>query len=140
MQEYISFFQQHLLLSAAFIVILILLIANEIRYRLSGIAKLSCQQVTQALNQEIGIVIDTRARNDFQRGHILGAINILESELLKEINKIEKYKDKRIILVDAMGQKSHSMALQLKKQGFVNTAMLNGGMQAWLAEGLPIVK
>ncbi|MDF2868393.1 MAG: rhodanese-like protein [Gammaproteobacteria bacterium] len=140
MQEYINFFQQHLLLSSAFVIILLLLIANEIRYRLSGIAKLSPRQVTQALNHEIAILIDTRARNDYQRSHILGAMNIVESELLTELKRLEKYKDKQIIIIDAAGQKAHNIALKLKKQGFDNVAMLSGGMQAWLAEGLPIAK
>lgn len=140
MQAYINFFQQHLLLSSAFVIILVLMIANEIRYRLSGIAKLSARQVTQAFNRETAILIDVRARNDYQRSHILGAMNIVESELFTDLKRLEKYKDKQLIIIDAAGQKAHGIALKLKKQGFAEVAMLNGGMQAWLAEGLPVAK
>ncbi len=140
MQEYINFFQQHLLLSSAFVIILVLMIANEIRYRLSGVAKLSARQVTQAFNRETAVLIDVRARNDYQRSHILGAMNIVESELLTDLKRLEKYKDKQLIIIDAAGQKAHGIALKLKKQGFAEVAMLSGGMQAWLAEGLPIAK
>jgi len=140
MQEYINFFQQHLLLSSAFVIILVLMIANEIRYRLSGVAKLSARQVTQAFNRETAVLIDVRARNDYQRSHILGAMNIVESELLTDLKRLEKYKDKQLIIIDSAGQKAHGIALKLKKQGFAEVAMLSGGMQAWLAEGLPIAK
>lgn len=140
MQEYINFFQQHLLLSSAFVIILVLMIANEIRYRLSGVAKLSARQVTQAFNRETAVLIDVRTRNDYQRSHILGAMNIVESELLTDLKRLEKYKDKQLIIIDAAGQKAHGIALKLKKQGFAEVAMLSGGMQAWLAEGLPIAK
>ena len=88
MQEYINFFQQHLLLSSAFVIILVLMIANEIRYRLSGVAKLSARQVTQAFNRETAVLIDVRTRNDYQRSHILGAMNIVESELLTDLKRL----------------------------------------------------
>jgi len=140
MQEYLSFLQQHLLLASAFVIILILLIGNEIRYRLSGITKFSCRELTQALNRDTAVVIDTRARNDYQKNHILGAINIGEAELGTEITKLEKYRDKKIIIVDAAGQKAHGIALKIQKQGFSNVGMLKGGMQAWYGEGLPVAK
>lgn len=140
MQEYISFFQHHWMLSIAFIIILVLLVLNEIRYRLSGVLKLSSQQLTQAINREEAVVIDTRARNDYQRAHILGAINITEAEFAAEQKRLEKYQAKQLIVVDATGQKAHGIALQLKKQGFTNIAVLRGGMQSWLADGLPVAK
>lgn len=140
MQAYLDFFQHHWLLSAVFMVILLLMILNEVRYHLSGVSKLSGQQVVYALNREESVVIDTRARNDYQRSHILGAINILENELPTEQKRLEKHKNKQLIVVDAAGQKAHGAALQLKKMGFTQVAILKGGMQSWLADGLPVAK
>jgi rhodanese-related sulfurtransferase len=140
MYEILSFLQHHWMLSSAFVIILILLFANEIRFRMSGVIVLSSQQVTQALNRDEAIVLDTRARNDYARGHILGAINLLEGELATETKRLEKYKQKQLIVIDANGQKAHGISLRLKKQGFNNIAMLKGGMQSWLADGLPVAK
>jgi rhodanese-related sulfurtransferase len=53
---------------------------------------------------------------------------------------MEKYKTKPVILVCARGLQSVVVATQLRSKGFTQPMILAGGITAWQAAGLPLVK
>ncbi len=140
MEPYISFLVEHWMLSAAFGAILLLLIANEWRTRSFGIPGISPQQLVELLNHKDAVVIDLRAQERFDLGHILGAQSIPLENFGTSIKTLNKYKNKPIILVCAMGSESPKKAKVLKENGFTELYHLSGGMDAWHAQGLPVVK
>ncbi|MEY4588235.1 MAG: hypothetical protein RL497_311 [Pseudomonadota bacterium] len=100
---------------------------------------ISVHELTQSVNQGEALVLDIREANDFKSGHITGAMNIPFSAVVTRISELEKYRSKRIILVDKLGQHTADVAKQLKTQGF-DVVRLGGGMSEWQHQSLPVVK
>ncbi|MNR60094.1 Thiosulfate sulfurtransferase GlpE [compost metagenome] len=84
--------------------------------------------------------MDIRSAQDFQKGHILGAVNLpnFAEENALEVIKLDRARP--VIVVCAQGHQSPSVAIRLKAQEFLNVSVLQGGMNAWQGSGLPVVK
>ncbi|WP_372875928.1 rhodanese-like domain-containing protein [Pseudomonas sp.] len=132
----IEFASTHYVLGGLFVVLLALLIFTELR---KGGQSLSSRQLTALINQEQGLVLDVRGQKDFSAGHIVGALHIPYEKVASRIAELEKYKDKTLIVVDAMGQHAGTVSRDLKKAGF-NAAKLSGGIASWRGDNLPLVK
>lgn len=89
----------------------------------------------QMINQKDALVIDVRPLATYQNGHIPHARSIPLSELDQKIGNLSK--DKPIIVVCDRGQTAVGAAAKLRQAGFNDVAVLEGGMTAWLAAGLP---
>lgn len=70
-------------------------------------------------------IVDVRTKNEFQGGHIKGAINIPLDQIQKNLSKFDK--SKTIITCCASGMRSSSAKSILKRNGF--NEVHNGG--AW---------
>ena len=135
-QQVIQFISNHTLLCLAFIGIMILIAINEyVTQQLSPKSLNSAAAVT-SINQDQAVVIDIRPEEAFRAGHIISAIHIPADNL----KRIEPYKNKPLIIVCANGLQSNKLATKLRKQGFTQPMILNGGMSAWQAANLPVVK
>lgn len=140
MQEFITFISSHMLLSAGFVVILALLIANELMGRMTGGKKCSVSLLSQLVNSHEAKVIDVRNKADFKQGHIVDSVSIPQKELSEKLSKITNYKQKPVIIVDANGTQGHTASSVVKKQGFENVYYLNGGIAAWRQQSFPLTK
>jgi len=134
--QLIDFSTNHYVLSVIFVVLLVLLIAHELRR--SGRA-VSTRELTALVNAGQGLVLDVRSVKDFGTGHIVDSLNIPFEKLAARMAELEKHKDKAIIVVDAMGQHAGTVCRDLKKAGF-NALKLSGGIGSWRGENLPLVK
>ncbi len=140
MDPYISFLVEHWMLSGLFGVILVLLLGNELRHRAFGVPGLSPQQLVDLLNHKDAVVVDTRASERFNLGHILGAMNIPAENVGSSLKTLNKYKNKPIILICGLGADSSKLSKIFKANGFTELYHLSGGMDAWHAQGLPVAK
>jgi rhodanese-related sulfurtransferase len=138
-QEFIQFFAHHWLLSGLLVILLILLMIEEARSK-GLLDQLSPQETVQKLNHESAVIIDIRNRESFQGGHIVGAVNLPQTELAKDLSKLNKYKDRPLIIVCLTGQGAGKLVLQLKKQSFDKVFALAGGIGAWKRAEMPMVK
>jgi rhodanese-related sulfurtransferase len=102
--------------------------------------KVSLLQATQLINQGKTVIVDVRDAAEFATGHIRDSKNIPLNELSQRINELDKFKSKSVIVLCQSGVRSSKAAMQLKKAGFNEVFSLNGGLAAWLAQGLPIAK
>ena len=132
----IEFVTNHFILSGIFVVLLVLLLFTEMR---KGGKSLSSRELTALLNSEQGVVVDIRNQKDFSAGHIVGSVHIPYEKLTSRIAELEKFKDKTVIVVDAMGQHAGTSARELMKAGFT-AAKLAGGIASWRGANLPVVK
>ncbi|MBI6781973.1 rhodanese-like domain-containing protein [Pseudomonas syringae] len=132
----LEFATNHYLITGAFVILLGLLIAYEMSK--SG-ASLSTRELTALVNSDQGVVIDVRSKKDYTAGHIVGSLNFPQDKVLTRTAELEKYKDKTLIIVDAMGQHAGSTARELLKSGF-KAAKLSGGISSWRGDNLPLVK
>lgn len=102
--------------------------------------KVSVLQATQMINQGKAIIVDVRSAAEFAAGHIRDSKNIPLNELQKRSAELDKFKAKNVIVLCQSGVNSSKAAMQLKKAGFSEVVSLNGGLPAWQAQGLPVVK
>ncbi|MDU8501373.1 rhodanese-like domain-containing protein [Pseudomonas syringae] len=132
----LEFATNHYLITGAFVILLGLLIAYELS---KGGASLSTRELTALVNSDQGVVIDVRSKKDFTAGHIVGSLNFPQDKMLTRTAELQKYKDKTLIIVDAMGQHAGTTARELLKSGF-KAAKLSGGISSWRGDNLPLVK
>lgn len=138
MEQISQFINNHWPLCAAFIAILALIYVNEWVSQKRSAKSLSPQAAVEKINHESAVVIDLRDQEAFNGGHVINAIRAAASDF--DLPRMNKYKEKSIILVCSRGLQSQSLAPKLKSNGFTNAMILDGGITAWQTAGLPLVK
>lgn len=133
-----EFVGNHTLLVLALVAIVIMLVGGEIQSRISGVQQVVPGEATRMINHDNAIVIDMRDDKDYREGHIVNAIHAPASA--ESNNKLEKYRDKPVIVYCQRGQRSAGYCSKLKKQGFGSVYNLKGGLLAWQKEALPLSK
>lgn len=127
-------------LSLALVGLTLALIYNEVSGRLSGIRRVGPAQLTALINRDNALVVDIRAVADFDKGHIAGSKNVQLSQFDPENKQLAPAKALPVVLVCKLGQSAQGAAKRLRKAGFSNVSVLEGGVQAWQSADLPLVK
>lgn len=140
MEKIPEFVGNHLFLVTLFIAILLLLVWNLFGSTLSGVPQADPLELTRLINKEGAGVIDVRAVADFEQGHILGAINIPESELQSELPKIKDFRDKPLVVYCQNGSVSSRAVRALKSNGFENVYCLHNGLTSWQNASMPVTR
>ena len=129
----------HPFLATGFIVLLAAVVLFEIRQRSQGQVQVGPTQAVRLINAG-AVVIDVRSAEDFRKGHIVNARNIELAQINAENPALKKHKSKILITVCDNGIVSNRAAALLRKAGFEQVVSLKGGLNAWRAENLPLVK
>jgi rhodanese-related sulfurtransferase len=137
MEQFSQFITNHWQLWLLFIVILFLTFLNELFTQKKKAKELSPQAAVDLINNEDAVIIDLRDKEVFKKGHIINAINARNDDF--EQQKMDKFKDKPLILVCERGLQSPALATKISAQGF-QPHVLSGGVVAWQAADLPLVK
>jgi rhodanese-related sulfurtransferase len=82
------------------------------------------------------ILLDVREDDEWQAGHAELALHIPMSVLAQQVDRLPG--DRTIVCVCHVGARSGAVALALNRAGW-HALNLEGGMEAWLAAGLPVV-
>lgn len=138
--ELAAFAGRHQLLSLALAGLTLALIANEIAALFSGVRRIGPAQLTGLINCDNALVVDLRAPGDFEKGHIAGSRNVQPSQFDPENKQLAAAKALPVVLVCRVGQTASGAAKRLRKAGFANVSVLEGGIQAWQGADLPLVK
>ena len=90
-------------------------------------------------NKEL-IIIDTRIKEFFNKGHIRGAVNLPYTSM-KTMNKVLKNDmSKDIVIYSEDGERSKKICDILTNLGFSRIKNLHGGVKNWTESGEEIVK
>jgi len=139
-EQLTQFVIHHWALWLALFVLLGLLLRLELSSQVGGVTLSSTHEVTNLLNRDEGVVIDIRDEDAYKKGHITGAMSLPVAELEKKLKRLQKYKDKPIIISCASGQHFSKAGAILRKHGFEKIYALKGGINAWQKASLPLVK
>jgi rhodanese-related sulfurtransferase len=131
-------------------------LTEALRVNLSGgksVAQLLAEAAQKApfmsmaeLNERLGgnsrdlVVLDLRERDAFQAGHIPSARHLPRGQLELRVNTELPDPTVRIVTACEFGKISTLAAATLRELGFLRTAALDGGMQAWREAGYPLEK
>jgi len=138
MQDFLTFLGNHLYLTGSILVVVLLLFIIEVLRIRKTMGGLNPQAAIQLINHEHAIVLDIRDTNTFKQGHIVHAHNVVANDPFFD-KKIDKFKQKPILVVCYLGVSSQQVMRQLQDKGY-KAHSLQGGMKAWYDAKLPIVK
>ena len=102
---------------------------RKILYRSIESREISYEKLKKMMQKEEAILIDVRSNQEYQEGHLNGAINIPVYDIEKMITKIVKNENDTIILYCSSGQRSKSAKEILEKLGYNNVFTLKNGIE-----------
>ena len=139
MAELIEFANTHPLLAGGVVASLLAVLGYEIWLRSQGVTQISTAAAVHLINKG-ATVLDVRKAEQFTAGHIVNARNLELATLESDPESVKKAKTKVILTVCDNGMTSGRAANTLRKAGFESVFSLKGGIGAWRAENLPLVK
>ena len=89
-------------------------------------------------NGERLLLIDTREDNEWEKGHIAGALHMGKGVIERDIETAIPNRDREIILYCGGGFRSALSADNLVKMGYRNVVSMSGGWRKWNELGYPI--
>ena len=101
---------------------------------------LSPTEATIWINRRKAAVLDLRPEDAFKAGHLPGAKHVSSNEIAAKIEKLKLDRKNPLILVCETGVSSRKAIAEVQKLGFTEVGTLDGGVQAWQAAALPLVK
>lgn len=106
-----------------------------------GFIRVPVEKAEEAVEQA-DVLLDIREPEEFEAGHIKGAINIPKGTLAFKLGEIPGINSPqaKIIVYCTDGKRCVSVALTLMEMGYQNVYALGGGLNAWLRAGHAITK
>jgi rhodanese-related sulfurtransferase len=139
MQQLLEFIGHHPYLAGAAVAAAVIVLVYELRERVQAFAALSATQAVRLMNQG-ALVIDLRSRELYDAGHIVDARNVPAAELQSQADTLKKWRDKNVITYCDSGTNGASAARSLVKLGFTKVFNLQGGLNAWVKDNMPLSK
>ena len=118
----------------------LMLLLPSFKRGVSGVPNLTAAQAVTLINRQHAIVLDVRSDDEFASGHIVDAKHIPLDKLPEQLNALKKYQDKPILVNCQHGMRTVKACDILRKAGFTQLYNLQGGLNAWVAAKLPILK
>ena len=106
---------------------------------MQAFAALSAPQAVRLMNQG-ALVIDLRSKDLYDAGHIVDARNVPAAELESQAETLKKWRDRNVITYCDSGANGAGAARTLIKLGFTKVFNLQGGLNAWVKDNLPLAK
>jgi len=118
----------------------IMLVLPAFKKGAGGVPNLGTTEAINLINRNHALVLDVRDDAEFAGGHIVDAKHIPLAKLEERLKELAKYKDKPLLVNCQRGVRSAKACDILRKAEFTQVNNLQGGLDAWLAAKLPVVK
>ena len=110
---------------------------------IEGVAIVSAEEVIEMILADPDlIVIDSRKKTEYLKGHIEGAINLLNTRLEREeFERISADKSRKILFYcnGVRCLRSSDSINKVKQWGYTNLIWFRGGWKEWSEKRLPVV-
>ena len=84
------------------------------------------------------LLLDVRELDEWQAGHVSGAMHLPLGELATRIAELPR--DREIVVMCLSGGRSQVACGILERSGFASVANLSGGITAWVRDGFPTMR
>ena len=101
------------------------------------VAEMTVQEVHDHLKNSQPILLDVRGLDEWERGHLQGAIHIPRGELEARIEGVVPDKSREVVVYCAGGVRSLLACETLKALGYDRVSSMAGGFGDWADAGLP---
>ena len=123
-----------ILVAVAVIVGLILILGNSPSKSMP--ASINVTDAAQRF-EDGAFLLDVRTVEEWNQGHVDGAVLIPLDQLSARLNEVPK--DQDVLIICRSGNRSGQARDLLRGQGFDRTTSISGGINAWIAKALPVV-
>lgn len=86
---------------------------------------------------EVPLLVDVRTDDEWNSGHVPGAIHIPMQEIQGRLSELDAHKDGPIYFICASGGRSGRVSAQLRNEGYQAVNVM-GGTSGWKAAGYPV--
>jgi sulfur-carrier protein adenylyltransferase/sulfurtransferase len=107
---------------------------NEVK---AEIEEIDAPAAAALVGSEDAVFVDVRERDEWDEGHIPGAIHVPRGNLESRIENAVADRSARIVLYCASGNRSAFAAKTLEELGYDDVASLSGGYTDWKRNGFP---
>jgi rhodanese-related sulfurtransferase len=139
MERLLEYITRHPFLTGGTLALALAVLAYEASRARSGGESVGPMDAVRLINQG-AVLVDVRSQAEFDAGHIRDARHLPQEQVAGAAESLKKFKDKVIVACCESGMRSGAAARVLRTQGFGKVVNLRGGLQAWRAENLPLVK
>jgi molybdopterin/thiamine biosynthesis adenylyltransferase/rhodanese-related sulfurtransferase len=103
----------------------------------SEIDELDSARAREFIADDSPAIVDVREREEWDEGHLPGAVHVPRSHLESRIERAVPDKSQPVLLYCASGNRSAFAAKTLEELGYERVASLAGGFTDWKRNGLP---
>ena len=129
-----EFISNNIILFIALVVLVVLIFNLETKSLFGKVQKLSCDELTKLLNNSKITLIDLRTAEEFNSGHIVTAKNLS----LEDIEKFNIKNDNPFVAYAKTDSDALKAALKFSKLGIQKVFYLEGGIQSWIENNMPL--
>ena len=97
----------------------------------AGIPQVDAREAARLISEQDALVVDVRTEIEYASGRIPDAMHVSLRQLPDRIDRLEKYKDRPIVVSCRTGSRSLSACAYLAENGFEEVYNLKGGLRAW---------
>lgn len=113
---------------------IISIVFSFVSFSLFAIGAVDVSQEQMLAGQKSGwLVIDVRSLEEYNDGHVPGAINIPHGEIGDRIEEILEHKDRPVVVYCRSGFRAGKAAQSLLQNDFTQVKHLDGDMNGWVA-------
>lgn len=138
MDRLLEFVVNNWMLFLALAAVVLWIAASEFVRLSQGVRSVDAPEATRLYNREDGVFVDIRGEAEYQKGHLPGAVNVPGGNVDQRHKRLQKYKQKPVIVYCGNGMSSGKAGKQLRNNGFERVYQLRGGHAAWESAGLPL--
>jgi sulfur-carrier protein adenylyltransferase/sulfurtransferase len=102
------------------------------------IAEVDAGRARELIDSEAPLVLDVREQDEWDEGHLPGAVHIPRGNLESRIERAEPDRSRSIVVYCAAGNRSAFAAKTLEELGYEDVVSLSGGFTDWKRNGFPI--
>tara|TARA_Y100000768_G_scaffold380203_1_gene356968 strand:- start:541 stop:942 length:402 start_codon:yes stop_codon:yes gene_type:complete len=127
-----EFLSNHPVLSVALFIFIYLIISFEIKNFTKKYRSINCNDLVIKINENNIVILDTRDKSSYKKGHITNAINY-DTLSQKALEHDE------VVVYDKDEMTSENSAEKISKNNTTTILYLEGGVQSWIDNNLPLV-
>ena len=133
MDHSLEFILNHPVLSVALFIFIYLIISYEIKNFTKKYKSINCSDLVTKINESQIAVLDTREKTEYKKGHISQAI-------LHDVSTTKKIDFDEVVVYDKDEMTTVSSAEKISKTNSIKVFYLEGGIQSWTENNLPLVE
>ncbi len=109
---------------------------NDAKTRIDEVEAIEVKRMVESATDDV-VMLDVREPNEWNLGHIPGAVHIPRGTLETKIEQMVP-RDRTVVVYCAGGNRSALAADTMKQMGYDKVTSMAGGWRSWMGVGGPV--